>query len=587
MEEQKIARFGKVKKDLESIVEKSYILGSFAKRGLEMGNELASDPMNMRAPLSTALREIMSHPDRIFKEKIKLSQKYFALMFYTAQRFMGFRPKPVIEVKPGDNRFRNEDWDKPFFDFLKQSYLLWSESALSLFDQTTSLDDYSKRRLNFYLKLYIDAWAPNNFIFTNPEVLRKSLTSGGENLIEGFLHFLEDLEKGKGNLLMRNNDHDAFKVGKELAITKGKVVYQNDLMQLLMYSPTTKTVKENPVLVIPAWINKFYILDLQQKNSYIKWVVDQGYTVFAISWVNPDAALAQKHFVNYMLEGPIEALTAIEKITGVTKVNLVGYCLGGTLTATTAAYLAEVGQHRVNSVTLLTTLTDFSEPGELGVFIDDAQVGQLQTKMRHRGYLEAWEMSAAFNMLRDNDLIWGQMVSNYLLGKKPMALDMLTWNADSTRLPAEMHTFYLRKMYVENVLVKPSGIFLNRIPINLSKIDVPTYQLSARDDHIAPWKSTYKATQIFTGKKRFVLSASGHIAGVVNPPVNNKYNYWTNDNLPANPDEWFASAKTNPGSWWVDWQSWVSSLSGNNVLAREPQSINGVGDAPGSYVYMK
>ena len=408
-------------------------------------------------------------------------------------------------------------------------------------------------------------------------------------LDQGLDHLLTDLEKGKGDLRISMTDTDAFELGKNVAVSEGKVVYQNDMMQLLQYAPSTEKVAKRPLLVVPPWINKFYILDLQPRNSLIKWAVDQGHTVFVISWVNPDERHADKGFEDYMFEGPLAAMEAMALATDIKELNVIGYCIGGTLTASTLAYLAAANDKRVKSATFLTTMVDFSEPGELGVFIDEDQLERLEEHMDKQGYLDGQYMSQVFNLMRDNDLIWSFVVNNYLMGREPMAFDLLYWNSDNTRMPKMMHSLYLRKMYLQNKLVEPGGIEMGGVPIDLTKIKTPVYWLSTKDDHIAPWQSTYKATQIYQGPKRFVLSASGHIAGVINPPVANKYCYWTNPKTPEDPDAFFEGAKQHDGSWWPDWQKWVKKYAGGEVDARIPGDgkLEPIEDAPGSYVTVR
>jgi polyhydroxyalkanoate synthase len=407
--------------------------------------------------------------------------------------------------------------------------------------------------------------------------------------VKGLENLLTDLERGKGRLQIKMTDPEAFEVGKNVAVSPGKVVYQNDLIQLLQYDPTTQTVAKRPLLIIPPWINKYYILDLREKNSLIKWTVDQGHTVFVVSWVNPDERLARKTFDDYMLEGPLAALEAIEKATGEKQVNAVGYCLGGTLLACTLAYMAVKKIDRIASATFLTTMVDFTEPGELGVFIDEEQLQSLEARMSEKGYLEGSAMANTFNMLRANDLIWSFVVNNYLLGKEPFPFDLLYWNSDSTRMPAAMHSFYLRTMYQENLLVKPGGITLMETPLDLSKIETPSFILSTKEDHIAPWKSTYSATQIYGGPVHFVLAASGHIAGVVNPPAAGKYHHWTSSKTPKDPEDWLAMAKSEPGSWWPEWNSWLGQFADGQVPARKPGdgTLKPIEDAPGSYVKVR
>ena len=412
------------------------------------------------------------------------------------------------------------------------------------------------------------------------------MESGGQNLLKGLEHLLHDLGRGGGQLKISMSDDEAFALGENVAVTPGKVIFQNDLMQLIQYSPTTETVAKRPVLIVPPWINKYYILDLRPENSFIKWMVDQGLTVFCISWVNPDESLAQKSFEDYMLEGPLAALDVIRKATGEKEVNAIGYCLGGTLLSVTLAYLAARKKSLIHSATFIATLTDFSEPGELGVFIDEEQVTLLEEKMNEQGYLDGKEMAATFNLLRANDLIWSFVVNNYLLGKDPFPFDLLYWNEDATRMPAAMHSFYLRQMYLENLLAVPGGVTLGGVPIDLAKIETPVFMVSAKEDHIAPWRSTYLAVDLFKGPVHFVLTAAGHVAGVVNPPASSRYAYWTNSRRAKHPETWFKNAKKHEGSWWLDWTRWLHKHQGDEVPAREPGSgkIKAIEDAPGSYV---
>jgi polyhydroxyalkanoate synthase len=449
------------------------------------------------------------------------------------------------------------------------------------------LDRETKRKVEFYTKQFADAIAPSNFVMTNPEVLRATYESKGENLVRGLKNMLADLERGKGQLRISMTDETAFKVGENVAVTPGKVVSQNDLIQLIQYTPTTDQVRETPLLIIPPWINKYYILDLRPKNSLVKWLTDQGYTTFVVSWVNPDDRLAKKTFDDYMIEGAIGAIDAVKAASGVAKVNVCGYCIGGTLLACALAYMKAKKIDSVASATFLTALTDFREAGDIRVFIDEKQVESLEKRMDDAGgYLEGGDMATSFNMLRSNDLIWSFVVNNYLLGKDPFPFDLLYWNSDSTRMPRAMHSFYLRNMYIKNALVKPGGITLAGVPIDLTTITLPTFMISCREDHIAPWVSTYEATKHFRGPIRFVLSASGHIAGVVNPPAANKYCFWTNDKLPPSAETWLKGATEHAGSWWTDWDAWLKPQSGKMIRARAPGAgkLRVLEDAPGSFV---
>jgi polyhydroxyalkanoate synthase len=549
-----------------------------------------SDPTSIGRAFLEMTARMMSNPAKLVEAQVNLWHDYMQLWQSTAQRLAGGNGEPVIAPSADDRRFSDAAWqENQLFDFIKQSYLLSARWLQATVHNVEGLDQKTAKKVDFYTRQFVDAMAPSNFVMTNPEVLRKTLESGGENLVKGLENLLGDLERGKGQLQIKMTDPEAFEVGKNVAVSKGKVVFQNDLIQLLQYEPSTKDVAKRPLLIMPPWINKYYILDLREKNSFIKWAVDQGQTVFVISWVNPDERLAKKTFDDYMLEGPLAALEAIEKATGEKQANVIGYCLGGTLLACVLAYMAVKKIDRVASATFLTTMVDFTEPGELGVFIDEEQLQSLESRMSEKGYLEGSAMANTFNMLRANDLIWSFVVNNYLLGKEPFPFDLLYWNSDSTRMPAAMHSFYLRKMYQENLLVKPGGITLAKTPIDLTKINTPAFILSTKEDHIAPWKSTYAATQIYGGPVRFVLAASGHIAGVVNPPASGKYNHWTNSKTPKNPDAWLASAKAEPGSWWPSWAEWIAHYADGKVPARKPGEgkLKPIEDAPGSYVKVR
>ena len=554
--------------------------------GPSMGH---ADPLNLGRTFLEMTARMMADPAKLMQAQMNLWQDYLKLWQSTTRRMMGHEAEPVIEPAKDDRRFKHEAWsENQLFDFIKQSYLLTARWMQSTVRDVDGLDEKTAKKVDFYTRQFVDAMAPSNFVMTNPEVLKATMESGGENLVKGLENLLKDLERGKGRLSISMTDIEAFKVGQNIAVTRGQVIYQNDLMQLLQYEPTTETVAKRPLLVLPPWINKYYILDLRPTNSFIKWAVEQGHTVFVASWVNPDETLARKTFEDYMVEGPLAALDAIEEATGEGEVNVVGYCLGGTLLAATLAWMAARKDSRIKSATFLATMVDFTEPGELGVFIDEEQLTALEEKMEKRGYLEGHEMATTFNMLRANDLIWSFVVNNYLLGKDPFPFDLLYWNADSTRMPAEMHSFYLRKMYQENLLVKSGGITLKGVPLDLRKITTPAYILSTKEDHIAPWRSAYAATQLYKGPKKYVLSASGHIAGVVNPPSANKYCHWVSDELPPQPEQWLAGAQQHPGSWWADWQRWVAEFAGGQVKARKPGDgkLKPIEPAPGSYVQM-
>ena len=564
------------------------LLGDFLTRQATRGNPLPSDEFGLTKAFFELTAKMLSNPYRLAETQLNLWWEYSALWQSSMLKLLGHSPGPVVAPAKSDRRFRHEDWEEHFlFDYIKQSYLItarWLHSAVA---NVEGLDEHTHKKVDFFTRQYIDALAPSNFALTNPEVFRETIASGGQNLVKGLNNLLDDIERGHGQLKISMTDSKAFELGVNIATTPGQVVFQNDLMQLIQYEPATAKVAKRPLLIIPPWINKYYILDLREKNSLVKWCVAQGLTVFVISWVNPDAHHAAKDFEDYMLEGPLAAFDAIEKATGEKEVNVLGYCLGGTLLTSTLAYLAAKKEKRVASASLMASLIDFTGAGELDVFIDEEQVASLERKMNERGYLDGAHMANTFNMLRSNDLIWSFVINNYLLGRDPFPFDLLHWNQDSTRMPARMHSFYLRNMYVHNKLLEPGGISLAGTPIDVSKISIPAYFVSAIEDHIAPWKTTYLGTQLLGSKPRFVLSGSGHIAGMINPPAADKYGYWTNDKLPATADEWFKGAKQHRGSWWTDWLSWLGPHLGAQVPAREVGKgrvrLRAIEPAPGSY----
>ena len=566
------------------------IVQAFVERQANSSREF--NPLDP-AVISTAYQELwqqmLTNPGRIVEAQVSLWQDYAKLWENTARRMAGEEVEPTVTPAAGDRRFTDDTWsENPLYDHIKQSYLLASKFMLSTVRETDGLDPHTAQKVDFYTRQFIDALAPTNFAMTNPEVARRTVETGGENLVQGLSNMLEDLERGQGRLRIRMTDLEKFKLGENVAVTPGKVVYENDLMQLLQYSPTTETVRTRPLLVIPPWINKYYILDLRPKNSFIRWAVGQGHTVFVISWVNPDERLAEKSMDDYLLEGPVAALDAIGQTTGEDRVNAIGYCLGGTLLAATLAWLKARERDAIASATFFTTMVDFEEPGELGVFIDEEQLALVEESMQEKGYFDGAKMAEAFNLLRANDLIWSFVINNYLMGKDPFPFDLLYWNSDSTRMPRAMHSAYLRDMYQHNRLREPGGISLDGVPIDLTTIDLPIYILSTREDHIAPWRSTYAATRLYRGPIRFVLAMSGHIAGVVNPPAANKYGYFTGELAPT-PEGWLESATAHDGSWWPDWDAWVSAHDGGETEPREPGAgaLPVIEDAPGRYVKVR
>jgi len=532
----------------------------------------------------------MSDPNGLASAQAKLGQDLVELWGRTYQRFLGNEMEPVIKPPPGDSRFQDKEWtENAFFDFLRQAYLITSKWAGEMVENARSVDPHTKQRAEFYLNQIVTALSPSNFPFTNPEVIRTTFATGAQNLAKGLTHLLEDLQDSGELLRVRQTDMSAFEVGKNLAVTPGKVVFQNGIMQLIQYSPSTDSVFEVPLLIVPPWINKYYILDLTPPKSLIKWLVDQGFTVFVVSWVNPDGRLASKTFEDYMREGVLEATGAVLKITALPQTNALGYCVGGTLLATALAYMAGTGDTRIRSATFLTTQTDFSNAGDLLVFIDDEQLKALDEVMAKKGFLDGARMSSVFNMLRPRDLIWPYIVNNYLLGKQPFPFDLLYWNSDSTRMPPANHSFYLREFYRFNKLAQGLLKF-GGVPLDLSRVTIPVYELATREDHIAPAQSCLIGAKLFGGPVRFVLAGSGHIAGVVNPPSKPKYMHWILEkgDVKALPsvDAFISRAKEFAGSWWPDYAQWLSALSGGHVPAREPGGgiFKPIEDAPGSYV---
>ncbi|WP_164937713.1 PHA/PHB synthase family protein [Bradyrhizobium guangxiense] len=531
----------------------------------------------------------LSDASRSSDLQTKLAKDYLDLWGSAARRMAGQDAPPAIAPSPRDKRFADPEWkSNQFFDFVMQLYLLTTKWAQELV-RDAELDPHTRRKAEFYVQQLTNALSPSNFVLTNPEVLRETVASSGENLARGLTMLAEDIAAGKGMLKIRQSNPDNLVVGVNMATTPGKVIYQNEMMQLIQYSPTTETVLRTPLLIVPPWINKFYILDLKPEKSYIKWCVDQGITVFVISWVNPDKRLGNKSWEDYMKEGPLTAMDVIEKVTGEMKVHTAGYCVGGTMLATTLAWLAEKRRQRVSSATFFAAQVDFTHAGDLLVFVDEEQIAALEQDMKTAGVLEGSKMAMAFNMLRSNDLIWSYVVSNYLKGQQPSAFDLLHWNSDATRMTQANHSYYLRNCYLENRLSTGTMVLDNTL-LDLSKVKVPVYNLATREDHIAPAESVLYGSQFFGGPVKYVLSGSGHIAGVVNPPASNKYQYWTNDNIKdVNVAQWMKGAVEHKGSWWPDWRQWLGEIDPEQVPARSVGSdaLPPIEDAPGSYVRVR
>jgi polyhydroxyalkanoate synthase len=547
------------------------------------------DPLNTMPALTQLTQEYLEHPQKLVEATLEYWTQQADLWTSIVKRSMGVEDtRPVVTPEPGDKRFKDEMWDKnPYFDYLKQSYLLTGSWLKQRLADAEGLSPHDRRKLEFLTRNYIEAISPTNYAATNPEVMKATADERGENLIRGLENLLRDLERGKGQLMIRQTDMDAFKVGENMATTPGKVIYQNDIMQLIQYAPATEKVYARPVLIVPPWINKFYILDLNEKKSLIRWLVGQGHTVFVVSWINPDQRQRKESWASYMHKGPLTAIDRVLDETGAEKVNVVGYCIGGTMIGTTLAYMAAKDDKRVGSATFFTAQLDFSDAGELQTFIDDEVVEMIESKVAERGYLAAENMASAFNSLRSTDLIWGFVINNYLLGKENFPFDLLYWNSDSTRMPGQVHVFYLDEFYNRNTLAR-GEMEIDGVVLDLKKIKVPAYHVATIEDHIAPAPSAYRAARLLGSRsQRFVLTGSGHIAGVVNPPAAEKYQHWTKTGIKEKAlDEWRAGSAETPGSWWPDWNVWLARQSkGKQVPARAPgANVGQIEDAPGSYV---
>ncbi len=549
------------------------------------------DPNSLSQAFFDFGARLMADPTKLAEAQVAFWQSQAALWQRMMVRASGEETEPLIAPERGDRRFKHQAWDDELlFDYIKQSYLLSADWMQNVVDEVEDDDKERKERVAFFTRQFVSAMSPTNFALTNPTVLEKARETGGRNLVEGLKHLLADLERGEGRLKISMADESAFVVGENVAASEGQVVFQNDLMQLIQYAPTTETVFKRPLLLVPPWINKFYILDLQPKNSFIRHAVDEGHTVFVVSWANPTEAHARKSFDDYLVEGPLAAMEAIEQATGEREINVLGFCIGGILVSTLLAHLTVKGEEdRIKSATFLTSLFDFRDVGEARVFIDDRQIAQMERHIAKKGYLEGHHMADMFSMMRENDLIWSFVVNNYLMGREPMAFDLLYWNADSTRLPATMLLQYLKGFYQRNLLREPGGLTIGGTPIDLTRVKTPVYLMAAKEDHIAPWRSCYPGTQLFAGPRRFILAASGHIAGVVNPPGAKKYGHWINTKLPQDPDDWLEAAVWNEGSWWPDWYRWLKSKAGRKVPARTvgDGKLKPIEPAPGSYVKVR
>ena len=567
--------------------------GAIAEAALRQADRapgLDADPFHVGPAMAKVMASLAGRPDALMQAQGDLWRRYAELWHFAARRAMGETGSPVATPTKGDKRFNAPDWtENPVFDVIKQSYLITSDWMNGLVARAEDIDPMTRRRVEFFTRMLTDALSPSNFLASNPEALKEALSTRGESLVRGMENFAGDLARGGGQLAISQTDYDQFEIGVNVATAPGKVVFQNEIIQLIQFSPSTEQVHEIPLVIFPPWINKFYILDLRPENSMIRWLTSQGFTVFVASWVNPDGRLADRTFEDYMRLGIYEGTAAAMKQAGVDRVNTVGYCIGGTLLSATLAHMAAKGDKRIASATFFAAQQDFSEAGDLLLFTSEEWLSDLEKQMESGGGVLAGQtMADTFNMLRSNDLIWSFFVSNYLLGKEPKPFDLLFWNSDQTRMPRTLHLYYLRRFYGDNALAR-GELELDGVKLNLGAVKTPIYVQSSKEDHIAPARSVYRGARLFGGPTTFTLAGSGHIAGVINAPVAKKYQHWTNPALPETLEAWQADAEESPGSWWPHWADWLRTRSGPMVPARDPAAgpLPPLEDAPGSYVKVK
>lgn len=584
-----MARFARTMADIN--VKAQDVMRDVAERQVERGRraaEPAPDPLNVAGATSDVITALSTDPMKMMSLQMSLWDNYTRLFTSMAEKMGGQQSEPVIEPGPSDRRFKHDAWtENPALDFVKQSYLILSRWVDDAILSAEGIDEATKRRAQFHADQFLSAMSPTNVPALNPEVVDQTMATKGANFVKGLENFMADLERGHGELAIRQADLDFFKVGENLATTPGKVVYQNDMMQLIQYTPTTGEVAERPMVIFPPWINKFYILDLQKQNSFIRWLVDQGRTVFVVSWVNPGTELKDKSFPDYMREGVYEALEAVTRATGQESFDTIGYCIGGTLLATTLGYMAQQGDTRINTATFFTAQTDFAEAGDLLLFVDDKQLSNMEKQIdASGGVLEGSAMARTFNMLRPNDLIWSAFVDNYYMGKEAKKFDLLYWNADTTRMTKASHLFYLKEFYRDNKLSR-GELNIDGVPIDLGAVQTSIFMQAGEKDHIAPPGSVYRSAQLFgSDDVTYMLAGSGHIAGVINHPEKKKYHYSVNNALPDTLDAWKEGAERHDHSWWPHWIEWLTVRSGGSVPARVPGDgdLAVIEDAPGTYV---
>ena len=570
-----------------SLTTQSALADLFSKQAQPTPN---IDPFHVAPALAEVMGKLAMNPEKVMRAQADLFDRYMELWRRTSGRMGGDTAEPVAAPAKGDKRFNDPDWSaNPMFDVMKQSYLLTSNWLNDLVSGVEDVDSMTKRRVEFFTKMLTDAFSPSNFLISNPAALREAMQSQGASLLKGAENFAADLARGGGQLSISQTDASRFKVGENVATAPGKVVFRNDLFELLQFCPSTEQVFEIPLLIFPPWINKYYILDLRPENSMIRWLTAQGFTVFVVSWVNPDATLAGKTLADYMYGGVYAAVEQALKQTGAKTVNTVGYCIGGTLLSCALAHMASRDDRRIGSATFFAAQQDFSEAGDLLLFTNDEWLKDLGDKMDAAGgVLPAGAMAETFNMLRANDLIWSFFVNNYLMGKEPAAFDLLFWNSDQTRMPKVLHMSYLDDFYKSNRLSK-GELVLDNVKLDLGDVQIPIFVQSSKEDHIAPMRSVYRGAKLFGGPVTFMMAGSGHIAGVINHPDAKKYQHWINQALPATVEGWREGAVEHPGSWWPAWREWLAEKSGGDVAARDPGKgpLAALGDAPGDYVKVR
>ncbi len=555
----------------------------------ETPSELALNAADATRTLGAVVEAWMKNPERAAGAQAELTQGLGAIWTQTLRRLSGEEIEPYIPVDPSDKRFTAPEWkESPFFDFLRQSYALTTRWADDMVERAEGIDPTTRSKAAFYTRLIASAISPANFVATNPELLRATWDARGANLVRGLEMLAEDLKAGGGTLKIRQTDQSKFELGVDMATTPGKVILRTDVMELIQYAPTTETVLTRPLLIVPPWINKFYVLDLNREKSFVRWACDQGLTVFIISWVNPDSSQADLSFSDYMRRGVLAALEAIEAATGERQVSAAGYCVGGTLLASTLAYMAATGDDRIQSATFFATQVDFTHAGDMQIFVDEAKLAALEEAMSKTGYLDGVKMANTFNVLRPNELVWNYIVNNYVKGETPSAFDLLAWNADSTRIPRANHSFYLRNCYLENNLAR-GAMVIDGVTLDLKKVTIPIYEIAAKEDHIAPARSVFLGAKLFGGPVEYVLGGAGHVAGIINPPEKHKYQYWLGGPVKGEYEDWCKAAREVKGSWWPHWIEWYTRQSPQRVPAREPGGgkLEPICDAPGEYVRVK